>query len=509
MKNFRTILAEVAQPLPGDELRFKHMHIAKVINYPVDVENQFTANNISKSLRIADKDNAITDIRGVNINQNDLPGQQDYDVNNDGKEDMKDLQMRFHRKLQNRYKIIDSYQHNESMDPVGKEDDDINNDNKIDKQDSYLKARRNAISKKIKKENFGPVTPAGGEYDDEQTHQEYKKSNKSPKATKEAIGNVDEASNPYAIGMSVAKKVSGDEPPLEKSTIRKAHSIAKSIIKNEAASTKMCSECNDPMTYSGNDSGWLCPSCGKTMTESNELQELSKGTLGSYIKKAIHDVATKSAATGRYGERSNKEADNRKKTGDMSGYRQGREDDKTADKFFKKSWKRREGISKATDKLTKESIEEVFSAGIFELDNGKNIEVTNEHADVLNFLFNNLNESNKETMTSTLFEDEDGFENIVAFATEAKGDGSANWKDIIKTKQIAKPAASVKTEAMHWDYDQNKEREVSHFNIVHKKTGKVVGKASTYKRARTSMDKHDNNYGSYAHSVVPVWKQGE
>jgi hypothetical protein len=88
--------------------------------------------------------------------------------------------------------------------------------------------------------------------------------------------------------------------------------------------------------------------------ESVELDEVSKAALASYIKKASHDVATKSAATGRYGERANKEADHRKETGDMSKYRQGREDDAKADKFFKKSWKRREGIAKAADKLAKD-----------------------------------------------------------------------------------------------------------------------------------------------------------
>jgi hypothetical protein len=39
--------------------------------------------------------------------------------------------------------------------------------------------------------------------------------------------------NPYAVGMAVAKKMKNDEPPLEKSTITKAHDIAKSIKKDE------------------------------------------------------------------------------------------------------------------------------------------------------------------------------------------------------------------------------------------------------------------------------------
>lgn len=51
-------------------------------------------------------------------------------------------------------------------------------------------------------------------------------------------GGVDEgkAKNPYAIGMAQAMKATGDEPPLKKSTITKAHDIAKSVKKktNEA-----------------------------------------------------------------------------------------------------------------------------------------------------------------------------------------------------------------------------------------------------------------------------------
>jgi hypothetical protein len=87
--------------------------------------------------------------------------------------------------------------------------------------------------------------------------------------------------------------------------------------------------------------------------EAEQIDELSKKTLGSYIKKASHDVATKSAATGRYAERANKVKDETKK-GDYSNYQQGKKDDATADKMFGKSWKRRQGIAKATDKLTKE-----------------------------------------------------------------------------------------------------------------------------------------------------------
>lgn len=81
------------------------------------------------------------------------------------------------------------------MDPVGKEDDDIDNDGDVDSSDEYLHARRKAIAKAMKKEA---------------------------------------STSPYAIGMASAMKQTGDKPPLKKSTITKAHKIAKSIIKNES-----------------------------------------------------------------------------------------------------------------------------------------------------------------------------------------------------------------------------------------------------------------------------------
>jgi len=101
----------------------------------------------------------------------------------------------------------------------------------------------------------------------------------------------------------------------------------------------------------------------KGSMEEEALDELSKKTLGSYIKKASHDVATKSAATGRYAERANKVKDETKK-GDYSNYQQGKKDDATADKMFGKSWKRRQGIAKATDKLTKEETINEISAKV-------------------------------------------------------------------------------------------------------------------------------------------------
>lgn len=48
----------------------------------------------------------------------------------------------------------------------------------------------------------------------------------------------EKAKNPYAIGMAAAEKETGDKPPLKKSTINKAHKIAKSIKADESSQKK-------------------------------------------------------------------------------------------------------------------------------------------------------------------------------------------------------------------------------------------------------------------------------
>lgn len=45
----------------------------------------------------------------------------------------------------------------------------------------------------------------------------------------------------------------------------------------------------------------------------------------------------------------------------------------------------------------------------------------------------------------------------------------------------------------------------THYEIVDKHTGKVVGICKTRKRATTSVDKRDNAYGAYRYTARPVW----
>jgi len=71
---------------------------------------------------------------------------------------------------------------------------------------------------------IGAMTPAEKKAFFNKIDDKYKAKNED---IKEAVD------NPYAVGMAVAKKMKNDEPPLKKSTITKAHDIAKSIKKDE------------------------------------------------------------------------------------------------------------------------------------------------------------------------------------------------------------------------------------------------------------------------------------
>lgn len=85
-----------------------------------------------------------------------------------------------------------------------------------------------------------------------------------------------------------------------------------------------------------------------------QLDELSKTTLGNYIKKRSHDVATMGAITRKHA----MDSETAKKE---NNYTQQRKSNEKADKAFAKGWKHRQNIAKAVDKLTKEDLEFIES----------------------------------------------------------------------------------------------------------------------------------------------------
>jgi hypothetical protein len=67
--------------------------------------------------------------------------------------------------------------------------------------------------------------------------------------------------------------------------------------------------------------------------------------------------------------------------------------------------------------------------------------------------------------------------------------------------------SELTTEETEWDSNTKSHREVSHYHIISKRDGRIVGKANTKKGARRTVDKRDNEYGSYNHYAKPVFKE--
>ena len=95
------------------------------------------------------------------------------------------------------------------LDPVGKEDDDINNDGKVDKTDKYLKNRRKAISKAIKKEAAKPdFLDLDGDGDKEESMKKAAKDKKKAEKIKEAEVTAGENNTNFKIKVDVSNKQS-------------------------------------------------------------------------------------------------------------------------------------------------------------------------------------------------------------------------------------------------------------------------------------------------------------
>lgn len=224
--------------------------------------------------------------------------------------------------------MLEAKKQETKMDPVGKHDADIDNDGDTDKSDEYLIKRRKAIATSMKKEETEQVDEAscgtkpkkeaieitiggksevskkgmkdkeGGDDDESEDDSEddsedgeveiKKKDSKSD--DKKTAMKKEAVKNPYAIGMATAMKSAKDKPPLEKSTITKAHKIAKSIMKKESTVWNW----DEILEASDEELDALIEQLEGEDLQSfmAEFSELSEATEAAY-KKSPHDVDPK------------------------------------------------------------------------------------------------------------------------------------------------------------------------------------------------------------------------
>lgn len=187
MKNFKQLIAEVAQPKSEDELNFKAKHEIEMMDHPESEEHQHTAEKKGRK-RLADyaKGEDMTVYESVKFNGLTFT---DYKTFSSDREANKFLEKN------DDYGIIgtkggkvyaarlddigeDMTVYEKKMDPVDhkalkgdfedREDKDIDNDGKVDDSDRYLHKRRQAISKAMKENMqesfsvFKPMSPAPG-----------------------------------------------------------------------------------------------------------------------------------------------------------------------------------------------------------------------------------------------------------------------------------------------------------------------------------------------------------
>lgn len=348
----------------------------------------------------------------------DIPGQEDNDLDNDGDTDMVDAQYKYRRHAQiKKYKIDEAVyvipeeilateknafhtaaanahaagkKHfafagkkypvtmtksaaktfagkggmSEAMDPVGKEDDDINNDGKINKSDKYLHARRKAISASIRakiKEGFGAATAAGGDYDEEESHARYKKSNLSRKENvtladgkglKIYAGKTRESQIDEAVEVrhdryirSHGKKASGgsgmwmfthkDRGDVDYNNKKEVHTAQGKFSDAKKSAQQWAKEHGHHSVY--------------VMEEVEQIDELKKSTLGSYIRKASVDAYRRGQDV-EYHNAARDANDN---------YGAKRRHAEKIDKARAKASNRIVGIEKATQRLAKEEVEQI------------------------------------------------------------------------------------------------------------------------------------------------------
>lgn len=134
MKKLIDLLNEVAQPISGDERKFKSIHQFNLLNYPVDVE--FQQKGIAKG-RSAKRPPDNDDENEKDDIDKSVVRSANFNLNKGVPEQPPNLYAKLYKALEMKSKIID--------------------------------------------ENIKPVIPAGGEFDCEKTHIKYKKSNKSNK----------------------------------------------------------------------------------------------------------------------------------------------------------------------------------------------------------------------------------------------------------------------------------------------------------------------------------------
>ena len=264
MKSFHKIVSEVAEPKAGDEKHFKDKHVVTKVDYPVDVEAQFTGGKIAKAPK----------------RKADLEAGEDEKVY-------------------------------EAMDPVNKKaalgkfkdrkDKDIDNDGDVDSSDKYIHNRRNAITKAVHKEEAEELDEISRDLARRYIRKVADKTNTGELSTKQVMKRkpgIELAGKKAYPGIAGKAKVPATESVEELDELSKK-TLGSYVNKAAADAVSKAYKAGDTRDSKGSFNAHLKAlqrqvgigqATSKLAKEEVELDELKKSTLGSYVKKSADDL---------------------------------------------------------------------------------------------------------------------------------------------------------------------------------------------------------------------------
>ena len=374
MHSFKNFISEKLEPArgikpkAGDEAAFMAKHTVDVMDYPggdddKDVTNQ-TKKSPAKKKRLADNDQESAE-KVYEANDGECP----HCDMEDGEHEENCPMMK------------------EAMDPVGQEDDDVDNDGDSDKADKYLKNRRKAINKAMKKEDEI----------DEMSDAQMKKREEIVKSMKDKTADFKKRygdrwkSVMYATATKQAMK---EEVEIEEAASTSFSSASKKAYEKRIKALENAKKWMKRTGLSAEKAVKEFDLFPSDVAKLKEEVDLDEGRLPKYGSSVKYSTVMKKIKDGNW--------------------------EASTDVKPRSSLEIRDTESNKKTMIQVEEVEidEAYKAGNLKLKDGSQVKLTSEDAKVINSLYKNLNASNRKQMEQRMMRDKKSFGEIVAFAKE-------------------------------------------------------------------------------------------
>lgn len=421
MKSFKSFVAEVAQPEPEEEKRFKDQHEYEVINHPVAEPHQHTG-EIQKpqKKRPADQEGDANYDKAVknpekrmvpeSVEEEELLEYSNWTVKAGGKE--KSFRARHAGEALRKANksghfgniALDPNKHlrkeevEEELSPKQKKIDK-NKNGKIDGHDlAMLRAKKNEEVEQIDeldKKTLSSYITKASKSAAHKSGMAYRRFGRGTRQDDRAGDELEKKSNKRLAGIATAaKKLAKEEVEITETTTSALKKAVTQTGPDGKTRTVMKKVKNDKTDDHGQD---------VIGTNESALDEVSKELAQRYKEKAMQSR-----------DKAARDVERNVNRGDYD----------KAEKPMATQKKRVIGIAKANKVLNKEEVEQIneavkFKKGPLRLGDGSQVMVSSQDAGLLNQMFKDLSPRNQKEMQKVLMTDKSGFEEIRGFAREA------------------------------------------------------------------------------------------